>query len=124
MFVIIFLVSILFILTICLSSFYAVRPFYSTPIYVFVTILYCPSRLFYPYVCHHFILYVLFILLLCVCHPFYFRPCNVCQWPTISVANTPSFLGRRKPSKDAGRRPAIQRVCLKTRISGSRLFHP
>ena len=68
MFVIIFLVSILFILTICLSSFYAVRPFYFTPIYVFVTILYCPSCLFYPYVCHHFVLSVLFILLLCVCH--------------------------------------------------------
>ena len=70
MFVIIFLVSILFILTICLSSFYAVRPFYFTPIYVFVTILYCPSCLFYPYVCHHFILSVLFILVLCVCHHF------------------------------------------------------
>ena len=33
-------------------------------------------------------------------------------WPTVSAANTPSLLGRRKPSKDAGRRPAIQRVIL------------
>ena len=30
--------------------------------------------------------------------------------PTISVAKTPSYLGRCKPSKVAGRRPAIQRV--------------
>ena len=102
--------------------------------YLFVIILCCPSFLFYTYicVCHHFILSILFILPLSLSsfytvrpfyftpmclssfytvHPFHFRSCNVCQWPTVSVANTPSFLGRRKPSKDAGRRPAIQRVC-------------
>ena len=31
-------------------------------------------------------------------------------WLIVSVANTPSLLGRRKPSKEAGRRPANQRV--------------
>ena len=35
---------------------------------------------------------------------------RISLWPTVSVTNTPSLLGRRKPSKDAGRRPAIQRV--------------
>ena len=35
---------------------------------------------------------------------------RILLWPTVSVTNTPSLLGRRKPSKDAGRRPAIQRV--------------
>ena len=103
--------------------FSGVHPFYFN--YLFVIILCCPSFLFYTYicVCHHFILSILFILPLClssfytVC-PFYFRQCNVCPWPTVSVANTPSFLGRHKPSKDAGRRPAIQRVCLKSQRIG------
>ena len=35
----------------------------------------------------------------------------------LHTANTPCLLGRRKPSKDAGRRPAIQRVYI------SILFH-
>ena len=42
----------------------------------------------------------------------HFVPGNF-RWPTVSVENTPSLLGRRKLSKEAGRRPAIQQVTLK-----------
>ena len=43
----------------------------------------------------------------------HFVPGNF-RWPTVSVANTPSLLERRKPSKEAGRRPAILRVLIIT----------
>ena len=46
---------------------------------------------------------------------------SLCQWLTVSVANTPTSLGRRKPSKDAGRRPAIQRVSIEYQMEVNRL---
>ena len=51
-----------------------------------------------------------FIFSLTILYPkVHFVPGNS-KWPTVSVANTPILLGRRTPSKEAGWRPAIQRV--------------